>query len=77
MKQLLPNQGGVLMEENQDHRKTYQQVKRETLTAEEIGRLPNEECLVFLRGERPARDKKFKYETHKNYKLDRRCLFGQ
>lgn len=45
----------------------YQQVKRETLTAEEIGRLPNDECLVFLRGERPARDKKFKYETHKNY----------
>lgn len=25
--------------------------------------------LVFLRGERPARDKKFKYETHKNYDL--------
>ena len=47
----------------------YQQVKRETLTAEEIGRLPNYECLVFLRGERPARDKKFKYETHKNYDL--------
>lgn len=47
----------------------YQQVKRETLTAEEIGRLPNDECLVFLRGERPARDKKFKYETHKNYGL--------
>ena len=47
----------------------YQQVKRETLTAEEIGRLPNDECLVFLRGERPARDKKFKYETHKNYDL--------
>ena len=49
--------------------KNYQQVKRETLTAEEIGRLPNDECLVFLRGERPARDKKFKYETHKNYDL--------
>ena len=47
----------------------YQPVKRETLTAEEIGRLPNAECLVFLRGERPARDKKFKYETHKNYDL--------
>ena len=47
----------------------YQHVKRETLTAEEIGRLPNDECLVFLRGERPARDKKFKYETHKNYDL--------
>lgn len=47
----------------------YQQVKRETLTAEEIGRLPNDECLVFLRGERPARDKKFKYKTHKNYDL--------
>ena len=47
----------------------YQQVKRETLTAEEIGRFPNDECLVFLRGERPARDKKFKYETHKNYDL--------
>lgn len=47
----------------------YQQVKRETLTAEEIGRLPNDECLVFLRGERPARHKKFKYETHKNYDL--------
>ena len=47
----------------------YQQVKRETLTAEEIGRLPNDECLVFLRGERSARDKKFKYETHKNYDL--------
>lgn len=47
----------------------YQQVKRETLTAEEIGRLPNDESLVFLRGERPSRDKKFKYENHKNYQL--------
>lgn len=51
----------------------YQQVKRETLTAEEIGRLPNDESLVFLRGERPSRDKKFKYEYHKNYAFTGDC----
>lgn len=45
----------------------FQQVKRETLPAEEIGRLPNEECLVFTRGERPTRDNKYDYINHPNY----------
>ena len=41
----------------------YQQVKRETLTAEEIGRLPNDECLVFLRETRNLNTKLIKIMT--------------
>lgn len=48
---------------------SFQQTKREVMTAEEIGRLPNDECLVFTRGYRPARDKKYDYTKHKLYKL--------
>lgn len=47
---------------------SFQQTKREVMTAEEIGRLPNDECLVFTRGYRPARDKKYDYTKHKLYK---------
>lgn len=47
--------------------KNFQQTKREVMTAEEIGRLPNNECLIFTRGERPIRDLKYKYENHPMY----------
>jgi len=42
--------------------------KREVMTAEELGRLPADECIVFTQNRRPVRDKKYKYETHPYYK---------
>lgn len=49
--------------------RSFQTQKREVMTAEEIGRLPNEECLIYTRGKRPFRDNKFPYEKHPRYPL--------
>lgn len=51
----------------------FQQTKREVMTAEEIGRLPVDECIAFTgsgRGKdgiRPVRDKKYDYTKHPLY----------
>lgn len=51
----------------------FQQTKREVMTAEEIGRLPVDECIVFTGsgkgkdGIRPVRDKKYNYTHHPLY----------
>lgn len=45
----------------------YQSTAREVLTAEEMGRLPSQECIVFTQHMRPVRDKKYKYENHPYY----------
>ena len=41
---------------------------RELMRPEELGRLPYEECLVFIYGEQPVRDLKCDVRDHKNYK---------
>src|SRR5699024_10759777 len=52
----------------------FQQTKREVMTAEELGRLPVNECIVFTgagegsEGIRPVRDKKYDYTRHPLYK---------
>ncbi len=52
----------------------FQQVKREVMTAEEIGRLPVDECIAFTgsgrgkEGIRPVRDKKYIYNQHPLFK---------
>ena len=38
------------------------------MTEDELGRLDNALCLVFLRGERPIRDQKIILEKHRCYK---------
>lgn len=42
----------------------YQNTKREVLTAEELGRLPSDECIVYTQNMRPVRDKKYIYQNH-------------
>ena len=41
--------------------------KREVMTADELGRMPSDECIVFTQNRRPVRDKKYKYENHPYY----------
>lgn len=42
----------------------YQATAREVMTAEELGRLPSNECIVFTQNMRSVRDKKYVYEEH-------------
>ncbi|MCD8215077.1 MAG: TraM recognition domain-containing protein [Clostridiales bacterium] len=42
-------------------------VGRELMTPDEVGILPNDECILRIRGVRPFRSKKFKLEKHKRY----------
>lgn len=41
---------------------------REVETADELGRVPSDECIVFTMNMRPVRDKKYIYERHPYYK---------
>lgn len=41
---------------------------RDLITPEEVGLLGTDECLLFIRGVKPFKSKKFKLETHKRYK---------
>ncbi|MCD7855260.1 MAG: type IV secretory system conjugative DNA transfer family protein, partial [Clostridiales bacterium] len=43
-------------------------VGRELITPAEVGLLPNDECILFIRGIRPFKSKKFKLEKHRNYR---------
>jgi type IV secretion system protein VirD4 len=41
---------------------------RELITADEVGRLSNDECILFIRGLKPFKSKKYKLQSHRNYK---------
>lgn len=45
-----------------------QYMGRELLTADEVRMLDNEKALLFIRGELPILDKKYRIEAHPNYK---------
>lgn len=45
-----------------------QKLGRELLTADEVGRMSNDECILFIRGLKPFKSKKFDIKSHKNYK---------
>lgn len=45
-----------------------QVIARDLLTPDEVGTLPNDECLLFIRGLRPFKSKKFIIEEHPCYK---------
>lgn len=47
-----------------EYRSTSSVGKRFLLTPDEVMRLPNTECLVILRGQKPAKFKKFDYSKH-------------
>ena len=42
---------------------------RELMTSDELEKMSNEQCLLFVRGYNPFKDKKFNILKHKNYKL--------
>lgn len=46
---------------------SYQYTGREVMTADELGRMPPDECIVFTQNMRAYRDKKYIYEQHPYY----------
>ena len=44
-----------------------QEIARDVLSPDEIARLNNDECLIWIRGLRPFCSKKYVYEKHPNY----------
>lgn len=46
---------------------------RDLMTPDEVATMPNDECLVMIRGERPYRDKKYDITKHPNYKYLSDC----
>ena len=47
----------------------YQQTGRELMMVDEVRMLDNSEALLFIRGERPVKDKKYDVLKHPNIKL--------
>lgn len=58
----------------------HQIIARDLITPSEVGLLKTDECLLFLRGVKPFKSKKFTLERHKRYKLlsdyDEKNLFN-
>ena len=42
---------------------------RELITPDEVGRLDNSECILFVRGLKPFKSKKYNYPKHPRYKF--------
>lgn len=47
--------------------KSYQYTSREVMTADELGRMPSNECIIYTQNMRSVRDKKYRYERHPYY----------
>lgn len=47
--------------------RSKQIVGRELMTPTEVAEMPTDECIVFIRGIKPFRDKKYDYPKHPNY----------
>lgn len=47
---------------------SYGILARELMLPDEIGRMPDRDCLLLIRGLNPFYSKKFKLESHRNYK---------
>jgi type IV secretory pathway TraG/TraD family ATPase VirD4 len=60
---------GQSMGKSRGSSRNYSQQKRELMTANELGKLPNDEQVVMVRAIDPFRLKKFKLEGHPNFKL--------
>lgn len=54
---------------NQSKTLALQRKARPLATSDELGRMDNSECVLFIRGLYPFKDKKFDYVKHKNYVL--------
>ena len=47
--------------------RSFDVLGRELMTPDEVGRIPNEKCIVFIRGHYPVYDNKYNATKHKNY----------
>lgn len=54
----------ALTQSNPEYRESHSAGKRYVLTPDEVMRLPNEECLVILRGQKVLKLKKFDFSNH-------------
>ena len=54
-----------------------QEMGREMLTPDEIARLSNDECLIWIRGLRPFCSRKYVYERHPNYRFTPEGALGE
>lgn len=45
----------------------YSNTAREVMTADELGRMPSNECIVYTQNMRPVHDKKYDYSKHPYY----------
>ena len=59
---------GVTKGRNGSSSTNYQQTGRELLTMDEVRMLDNREALLFIRGEKPVKDKKYNIMKHPNIK---------
>lgn len=59
---------GVTKGRNGSSSTNYQQTGRELLTMDEVRMLDNSEALLFIRGEKPVKDKKYNILKHPNIK---------
>lgn len=48
---------------------SYNKTGRELMTPDELAQMDNENCIIFIRGEKPFFSKKYDLERHHNYKL--------
>lgn len=48
---------------------SYSSQGRDLMTIDEIAQMPDQNCILFIRGLRPFYSEKFKLESHPNYKL--------
>lgn len=55
--------------QNGSYSTSEQIIARDLITPDEVGKLPRDTCLLFINGVKPFMSKKFKIESHKNYKL--------
>lgn len=46
----------------------FDRQSRELLTSEEISRMPDEDCIIFISGEKPIYDKKYNTQDMKEFK---------
>ncbi len=58
---------GITYGKNAGSTENRPEIGRDLLTPDEVARLSNDECLIWIRGLRPFCSKKYVYEEHPNY----------
>lgn len=59
---------GIHKGSNGSSNMNFDRQARELMTSEEISRMPDHDCIIFIQGERPVYDKKFRTQDMKEFK---------